>query len=281
MGRLTVLGALLLLCSAPPLWGASYQLRKLMDGVYAAVAVPGGKATSNALVVVAGKRVIIAGAHFSPEGTKELLATIAKTIKLPVRAVVLSHHHRGYSKVDFDFPPAIELVTTWQTWELLRRETRELKNPVTYFDTSLTLYGGGRSLVLTNADHGHAEGNLVVYLPEEKILFASDLVFADAMGYMGDGDMRTWVVNLELLEELDVKTVVPGSGLPTDSAGLRRHKLFMKDFLSEVLSHLERGEDLATVRRTFSLPAHEGKPGYREFLGVNLERAYKDLQEQE
>jgi hypothetical protein len=280
MGRLMLLG-LLFLCTATPLWGAVYQVQKVADGVYAALAVPGGKAASNALIVVAGKRVIIAGAHFSPEGTKELLATIAKTIKLPVRSVILTHHHRGFSKVDFDFPAGIELIMTWQVWDLLRRETRVMSNPVTYIESSMTLHAGGRSVVLTNAEHGHAEGNMVVYLPEEKLLFPSDLVFSDVVGYMGDGDMRFWVENLEMMEEMEVKTVLPGVGALTDLNGLGRHKLFMKDFLSEVLAHLDRQEDLPTVRRSFSLPSHEGKRGYQEFIGVNLERAYKDLREHE
>jgi glyoxylase-like metal-dependent hydrolase (beta-lactamase superfamily II) len=209
------------------------------------------------------------------------MTAVARTIKLPVKAIILTHHHRGYSRVDFDLPPAVDIVTTWQTWELLRRETRELKNSVTHFETTMTLMGGGRSLLLSNAEHGHAEGNMVVYLPQEKILFASDLVFTDHVGYMGDGNMRAWVVNLELMEETEAKTVVPGFGLPTDMGGVRRYKLFMKDFLSEVLARQERGEELATVRRTFRLPAHEEKPGYREFFGVNLERAYKDLQKQD
>jgi glyoxylase-like metal-dependent hydrolase (beta-lactamase superfamily II) len=279
MGRILI--CCLLLWGATPLWGAGFQLQKLAEGVYAALAVPGSKVTSNAIVVASGKRVFIAGGHFSPEVTRELLAAIARTLRLPVRAVILTHHHRGFSRVDFDFPPTIDIITTWQTWELLRRETREMKNPVTAFETSLTIQGGGRSIVLTNAEHGHAEGNLVVYLPEEKLLFVSDLAFGDLVGYMGDGDMRAWVMNLELLEEMEVKTVVPGVGPPTDMAGMRRYKLFMKDFLSEVLAHVEKGEDLATVRRTFRLPAHEDKPGYREFFAVNLERVYKDLQKQD
>lgn len=280
MGRLMILWVLLF-CTATPLWGAIYQVQKVADGVYAAVALSGGKGTSNALIVVAGKRVVIAGAHFSPEGTKELLATIAKTIKLPVRSVILTHHHRGFSKVDFDFPAAIEIITTWQVWDLLRRETRVITNPVTYFESSMTIHAGGRSIVLTNAEHGHAEGNMVIYLPAEKLLFPSDLVFGDVVGYMGDGDMRFWVENLEIMEEMEVATVLPGVGGLTNLDGLARHKLFMKDFLSEVLAHLERQEDLPTVRRTFSLPSHEGKRGYRDFFGVNVERAYKDLQEQE
>jgi glyoxylase-like metal-dependent hydrolase (beta-lactamase superfamily II) len=278
MGRLFVLLACLII--ATPLWGANYTVEKVADGVYAALAAPGSKAASNALIVVMGKRVVIAGAHFSREGTTELLAAAARLTKLPVKAFVLTHHHRGFSRVDFDIPPAIELITTGQTWELLRKETRELKNPVTYFAADLTLQGGGRSLELTNAVHGHAEGNMVVYLPRERILFPSDLVFADLVGYMGEGRMRDWVLNLEVLGEMDACLVVPGVGAVTDLEGVRRHKLFMKDFLSEVLAHLERKEDLATTRRGFRLPGHEDKPGYREFLPVNLERAYKDLEEE-
>lgn len=277
MGRYLVLFAVLLFTT--PLWAANYTVEKVADGVYAALAVPGSKAASNALLVVMGKRLVIAGAHFSKEGTTELLAAAARLTKVPVKSFVLTHHHRGFSRVDFDIPPSMEIISTWQTWELLRKETRELKNPVSYFDGSLTLQGGGRFLELTNAEHGHAEGNMVVYLPQERILFPSDLVSNDVVGYMGEGRMKEWLVNLEILEEMDASLVVPGVGKVTNIEGVRRYKLFMKDFLSEVLAHLELKEDLPTTRQKFRLPAHEEKPGYREFLPVNLERAFKDLEE--
>jgi hypothetical protein len=80
-----------------------------------------------------------------------------------------------------------------------------------------------------------------------------------------------------MLEELDVRVVVPGLGAVTDTAGIRRFRLFFKDFLTELLRHLEKGETLLQTRKNFSLPQYSGLPGYKAFFDINVERAYNEL----
>ncbi len=257
----------------------NFAVQKVADGVFAAIALPKGKANSNAMIIVANGQVILAGAHFTPEVIKELTADVAKITSFPLKKVILTHHHRGYNYIDYDFPANIEIITSWQTWQSLKEGYRELNNPVIFFDKGLTLRRGRMSIVLSNTDLGHSEGDVVVYLPEEKVLFTSDLFFNDVVGYMGDGHMREWVMDLEMLEGIDARVVVPGVGKVTNSEGITQFRLFLKDFLTEVLRHLEKGETLEKTRKTFRLPNYEALPGYQIFLNTNIERAYKQLKE--
>lgn len=270
---------LLLIGAGQPAWAGMYDLQKLTDGVYAAVATPGSKATSNALVIVTKYQVMIAGAHFVAEGIKDLVVEIAEITPLPVRYVILTHHHRGFNYVDFDFPANVELVTTWQGAQALKSEYRDVKNPVTYFDKGLTLIREGRSIILSNLDAGHSSGDLILYLPEDKILFASDLLFVDEIGYMGDGHMRDWILNLEMMDKLDVKTVVPGVGPVVDKSGIRRFLNFFKDFMSELLVYSQKGATLDVVEKKFSLDGYKNMKGYDTFMKANIKQAYKELLE--
>ncbi len=256
---------------------ANYDIQKLSGYTYAAVALPGSKAASNALIILTDYQVILAGAHFTAEGMKELQAEIAKITPLPIRYVILTHHHRGYNSLDLDLPKNIELVTSWQAWQALKSEYREKRNSATFFDKGLTLVRGDTTIVLSNTGAGHSEGDLILLLPEAGILFASDLVFNDSAGFMGDGQMRAWVVNLDLLAAIGARTVVPGVGKVTDTRGVLKFRDFLRDFLTEVLRHLEKGESLAQTKKGFSLPQHERLPGYRTFFEINLERAYQEL----
>ena len=77
----------------------------------------------------------------------------------------------------------------------------------------LTLYRGGREIQLLFFGRGHTGGDVVVYLPAEKILFAGDLLL-ESMPYMGDGFPTDWIDTLERLKGLEFDTVVPGHGLP-------------------------------------------------------------------
>lgn len=271
---------LLLACTlvlAKPATAANYGIEKVAEGVYAALVLPNSKAASNALIIVSSYQVILAGAHFVPEGIRELTEEIAKITPLPLRQVILTHHHRGFNYVDFDLPADAEVITSWQTWQALKSESREFRNPVLFFDKGLTLQRGKLTIILSNTDAGHSSGDVFVYLPAEGVLFTSDLFFNDVVGYMGDGHMREWVINLEMLEGLDARAVVPGLGAVTDSAGIRRFRLFFKDFLTEVLRHLEKGENLAQTKKSFRLPQHANLPGYKTFFEINAERAYSEL----
>ena len=272
----SILCALLFLVSRPS-EAANYQVEKVADGVYAAIAVPGGKAASNAMIIITKSDVLLAGAHFSPEGTSELLAEIARLTTLPLRYVILTHHHKGFNYIDFDFPKNVEFITSWQTWQSLKSEYRELPNPVIYFDKGLTLQRNGVNIVLNNSEFGHSVGDVFIYLPGPGVLFTSDLVYNDVVGYMGDGHLREWSTILEFLGSLEARTVVPGLGKVTDSAGIQRFTRFYRDFTTEVLRYVEKGATLAQMKKDFRLAGYEHLPGYKTFLEVNLERAYQEL----
>jgi cyclase len=58
----------------------------------------------------------------------------------------------------------------------------------------------------------------VLWLPEERIVYAADLVFVDSQPWAGDGDPRHWLTILDRIAELGPETVVPGHG-PVAGAG--------------------------------------------------------------
>lgn len=259
--------------------GKQYDIVKVSNSVYAAIAVPGGKAASNAMFIVTGNQVILAGAHFVLEGVRELVEEISKITQNPVKEIILTHHHSGYNYIDLDLPPNAEIITSWQTWQALKSEYRQVKNPVTFFDKGITLQREKLSIVLSNTDFGHSKGDLIVYVPSEDVLFTSDLVFNKAVGYMGTGYMRDWVTGLEFLESISANIVIPGVGNVTDTEGINRFKLFMKDFLTEVLRHIEKGDSLAATKKDFRISQYANFPGYKTFFEVNIERAYGELKD--
>lgn len=258
---------------------ANFKFNKLRSGIYAAVAKPGGKAASNCLIIITNYQVVLAGAHFVPETTKELLDYVGKLTPIPVRYIILTHHHRGFNYIDFDLPANAEIIASGPTWQALRSEFRQISNMVTFFDRGLTMKRGNTMIVLGATEKGHSEGDLFVYLPEEGVLFTSDLLFNDVAGYMGDGSFRDWIGSLEILASLEVKTVVPGLGEVTDTDGIQRFQTFFRAFTTEVLRLAGKGLEIEAAKRQFSLPQYENMPGYKAFFDVNFRRAYKELKD--
>ena len=168
----------------------SYQIEKVAEGVHAAIAQPGSKATSNAFIVDVGEYVVVGGAHFTGDAIRDLISAVAMTTMKPIRYFILAHHHKGYSYIDLDFPPGKDVIMSWQTWKSLESEAREIGFPVLFYNEGLTLRLGGRTIILTNMEKGHSDGDTVIYLPEEGILFTSDLVYTKSVGYLGEGHMQ-------------------------------------------------------------------------------------------
>lgn len=256
-----------------------FRFEKIRGNVHAAIAQPGSKAASNSLIIVTSYQVIIAGSHFVPETIRELLEYIKTVTPLPVRYIILTHHHRGFNYIDFDLPSNAEIIATGPTWQALKGEFRQIKNQVTFFDRGLSMKRGSTVIVMNAVEKGHSEGDLFVYLPEEGVLFTSDLFFNGVAGYMGDGYFRPWIAALELLSNIDVRTVVPGLGEVTTADGIHRFMAFFRDFTTEVLRLAGKGLTVEAARRQFSLPQYETVPGYRAFFEVNFNRAYQELKE--
>ncbi len=256
---------------------ANFSFKNLRNGVYAAIAEPGGKAASNSLIVVTSYQVIVAGAHFVPETIKELLDFVKTITPIPVRYIILTHHHRGFNNIDFDLPANIEIIASGQTWQALKSEFRQIKNQVTFFDRSLTMKRGSTLLVLNATEHSHSEGDVFVYLPEEGVLFTSDLVFNDVAGYMGDANFQEWIGTLEILAGIDARSVVPGLGDVTTTEGILKFQTFFRAFTTEVLRLTAKGLEVEAAKRQFSLPQYENQPGFRAFFDVNFRRAYQEL----
>lgn len=75
-----------------------------------------------------------------------------------------------------------------------------------------TLEGESRRVQFLQAGNGHTTGDLFMWLPAERILFAGDLVFSGHHPWLGDGDTEALLSALNSLEQLKPNQVVPGHG---------------------------------------------------------------------
>ena len=98
-----------------------FQLTKVTDGVYGAIAKPGGVASGNAGFVIGDTGVLMVDTFFTPQAAEELIAEIAKLTKEPVRLGVNTHYHLDHTGgnqvlVSRGIPIiAHENVMQWQT----------------------------------------------------------------------------------------------------------------------------------------------------------------------
>jgi glyoxylase-like metal-dependent hydrolase (beta-lactamase superfamily II) len=80
------------------------------------------------------------------------------------------------------------------------------------FDNRLAIHGSGRTAELITFEGGHTGSDLVLYLPEDGIIFMSDLLFVRCHPYLADGDPFKLLKALGKLGETGATTFVPGHG---------------------------------------------------------------------
>jgi glyoxylase-like metal-dependent hydrolase (beta-lactamase superfamily II) len=93
----------------------------------------------------------------------------------------------------------------------------QLVYPDTTFAQRMTLPVKGISIELIYTSGAHTPGDLLVWLPQQSLVFAGDTVFADRILGILPGSAGRWIKSLEYLRDtLKPRIVVPGHGKVTD-----------------------------------------------------------------
>jgi glyoxylase-like metal-dependent hydrolase (beta-lactamase superfamily II) len=86
------------------------------------------------------------------------------------------------------------------------------------FSDAYVIESGGRRIELLHLGHANTAGDIVMWLPEERIVSAGDIVVLPSP-YAFNVPPRAWALALRELKKLDYKTLVPGHGaIQTDTA---------------------------------------------------------------
>lgn len=206
-------------------------LEILADGVYAFTA----EGDPNVGAIEGEDFLVAFEARATPVAARNWLQELRKHTRKPVRYLVLSHYHavRVLGASAFG---AQEIIAHDMTRRLIRERGKEdwaselgrmprlfrepgsipgLTHPSVTFSERLTIdLGGGRGdLELHYCGRGHTAGDIVAWLPVQKILFAGDLVEAEAALYTGDAFHIDWASDtLDRVKEFGAETLVGGRG---------------------------------------------------------------------
>jgi cyclase len=158
----------------------------------------------------------------------------------------------------------------------------ELVLPDVTFDKSLILHRPDRDIVLLFLGRGHTSGDVVAWLPKQRVVATGDLLHG-WMPYMGDSYPPEWVATLDALDKLDFDHIVGGHGGVKPKSHLRFFRNYLADLIDEVRRAKGRGETLdqakVSVAAVLKPKYDEGMAGrFSESVGANVEKVYRDLE---
>ena len=134
----------------------------------------------------------------------------------------------------------------------------------------LTLFRGSREIQIRHLGRGHTAGDVVVYLPREKVVITGDFLTA-GMSNLSDSYPNEWVESLDALKKLDFTTVLPGHGEAyTDKAKIDYYQAYLRDAWAQASKLKQQGVAAEEATKRIDLGAHKEHYPPNTNLGVNL-----------
>ncbi len=116
-----------------------------------------------------------------------------------------------------------------------------LTPPTDTFTGYMELGVGGRRVQLIEVGPAHSPGDLIVHAPDERVVFAGDLVFVGVTPIMWVGPVENWIAGLDRIIALKPRLVVPGHGPTTGLEGVREVRSYWEFVAAAVRERLARG----------------------------------------
>jgi glyoxylase-like metal-dependent hydrolase (beta-lactamase superfamily II) len=140
------------------------------------------------------------------------------------------------------------------------KETRATPPTVTLSER-MTLYRGGREIEILFLGRGHTGGDVVVFLPKERIVFTGDLLL-QGPSYMGDAWLDEWAETLDRVKALDFDLIVPGHGEPfSDRAHIDAVQAYMRDTWKQAVALRAKGVPALEAALRIDLTSHQSTMG--------------------
>ncbi|HJU99909.1 MAG TPA: MBL fold metallo-hydrolase [Burkholderiaceae bacterium] len=252
---------------------------------------------SNAGFVVTGDGVVVFDTLGSPALGEAMLDAIARVTRQPVRRVIVSHYHadhfyglqafkaRGaevwahengkqYLASDLARERLAQRRVVLAPW--VNEQTR-LVPADRWLDfaqgSEIPFEMGGLHLRLIDTSGAHSEGDIMLAVDEDHMLFAGDLFFTGRIPFVGDADSKVWLTALDRMRTLRPQVVVPGHGemsrAPLDDIALTRdYLLFLRDKMGAAVA------DMVPFEQAYAQTDWRRFAGYPAFGAANRLNAY-------
>ena len=183
-------------------------------------------------VIITDEGVMVIDTRSTPVAAQDLVDRVRKITDAPFKYVILTHYHavRVLGAAAYN---AEQIICSQPTYELIQERGQQdydsevgrfprlfngvesvpgLTWPTMVFDNSLTLMMGGLEIQIKHLGRGHTQGDTIVWVPSQKVLFSGDLVENGATPYTGDAHLRDWPGTLKKLRALEPEYLIPGRG---------------------------------------------------------------------
>jgi cyclase len=283
LGILGLFAALAAAQAPPP---APFMTHQLTQNVYW---VEGGGGNSG--VIIGDKGVIVVDAKTTAAGGKELLESIAKITPKPVTTVILTHSDGDHVNGLASFPEGITIIAqenNKKEQEAALAAGGRGAPPAGHLPTRVVTKNkendkiDGVKVELLHWAPAHTSGDLVIYLPDQKIVFTGDIIatqLPDPLIHLEKhGSSEGWITTTKGIVALNAEQFVPGHGDVQTKAAIEKRLSDTEAKRAKIKDLVAQGKSLDEIRAAVGdPPPNAGRGGRGPNFASFTEVVYKEL----
>ena len=271
---------------APP---PATALRQIKPGHFVYSTTNAGRLFTSG-VIVTSEGALVIDALMSDTVAQAQRASIAAIVKQPVRYLVSSSFHDPFSKGNTAYGDVIRIGHASYRAGLIDQMQRggapadeqQARLPHLTFRDRVNIHLGGKEIQVLFLGRAHTLGDSIVFVPQDRIAYLSEVFFSDEFPNMAQGYGVSWLRVLDAVDALDADIFVPGHGsIPEDARGsraaLRRMRQILVDARDAITVEIARGATEDQTVAVVKLTQYEKLPTYAAQREVTVRRMYKEL----
>jgi glyoxylase-like metal-dependent hydrolase (beta-lactamase superfamily II) len=269
---------LLLITIFPSLSAADQKITKVTEKIF--TITEGSIVNSNTTFIVSNDGVLVVDTRPNPDEALKVLNEIRKVTSKPIKYVFNTHFHGDHLFGNQIFAEASAIIAHKNVRLFLEETGKEHLDffkkmgtpgledtriiiPDIAYHKGLDIIFGEFNLQVRHLGKGHTDSDTIIYLPEEKILIAGDIIFNNKIPFAGHAFISEWLKRVEELEKFDASTIIPGHGAVGDKAIIKAMKQYLSELKSNVMERVKKGKTLEETKAEVKKVMDKYKTGWK------------------
>lgn len=287
-----------------------HGLHDLGNGGFAWLQPDGGWGWSNAGLIVDGDRSLIVDTLFDKTLTRSMLDAMRRAAPTAMAQVdiLINTHSNGDHCNGNELVTGAQIISSKACADELAREdpSRMLQLlerapqmgevgefftycfqafdfhginqtlPTRTFEGELEVMVGDKIVHLKQVGPAHTAGDILAYIPADKLIFTGDILFIEGHPILWAGPVQNWIDACDHMLALDVETIVPGHGPITGKNGVQAMRDYLVYVRDEAKKRFDANMPVLEAALDISLTDYDSW-GDGERIGVNVATLYKEF----
>jgi len=289
-------------------------LSDLGNNIYCYLQPDGGWGWSNAGLIVDGDESLIVDTLFDENLTEEMLESMKKAEPLGMKNIsaLINSHSNGDHCNGNNCVETKEIISSQATLEEMSHESPEMmaalikqapemgplgkyflecfgsfnfegvtkRLPNTTFTGETQRQIGDKVVELIEVGPAHTNGDVLVHVPSDKVVFTGDILFIEGHPILWAGPVKNWINACDRIIAMQVDFVVPGHGPVTDNRGVRAVRDYLIYIDAESRKRFESGMTAIEAAKDIDLNLFSSW-GDAERIAVNVNSLYREYKGEE